>query len=267
MARGNKGFSQEAIERRCKEGRGKGEGSHYKPWWNVNEVPSLGQANRPYSWTTGRVHQLLSLNELHYFYLLEWSPQVVDIREQFPLFSYEETQDIACELGIKHPPLSSKGLWVLTSDFVITLESGEEVVRTVKPVEKLENNRVVELLEIERHYWGRRNIDWAIVLDEDMPLTTVENIQWLQAHLNFDRVGLGPQDADVVGNHLTDEIRTNPDIALADIACRCDDLFGLPSGKTLALARHLIATRRLRVDMTVKINPAQPLLLIEEGGV
>ena len=86
MAKRNRGMTKEAILKRWKEGYGQGESSQYKPWLTIQDVPSNGQVNRPLGWKTGRVHHLMSLNELRYFYLLEWSPVVADIREQFPLW-------------------------------------------------------------------------------------------------------------------------------------------------------------------------------------
>lgn len=62
----------------------------------------------------------MSTNELRYFYILEWSDAITDIREQFPL-ELEDTLRIADELGIKHPVDNvSKFHKVFTTDFMIT---------------------------------------------------------------------------------------------------------------------------------------------------
>jgi ABC-type multidrug transport system fused ATPase/permease subunit len=66
-------------------------------------VASQGLASRIKGWKTGRVHHLLSELETSYFYLLEWSLSVLDIREQFPLLPLEETLAIADQCGIAHP--------------------------------------------------------------------------------------------------------------------------------------------------------------------
>ncbi len=68
------------------------------------------------------------------FFLLEWSPVVVDIREQYPLWSYHDTQAIAVQLGIAHPAFGD--VVVMTSDFCITVQQTDgtqmDVIRTLK---------------------------------------------------------------------------------------------------------------------------------------
>lgn len=263
MVRQGRGLTTKAIEKRRKEGRGRGEGADYRPWLMIHEVPSRGQSNRPRGWKTERVHHLLSLNELRYFYLLDWSPSVVDIREQFPLWPEEETLSIAHELGVAHPSPPGSEHWVMTSDFRITLEDGKDVVRTAKPASELEDNRVIEKLEIERQYWEKRGVDWGIVLADELPLPLVSNIQWLHGHLTLERVGLDPQDAPAIAAYLTEEVRSSREDSLADVARRCDEHLGLPRNTALALARHLLATRQWKVDMNVKINPSRPLTLLD----
>jgi len=49
------------------------------------------------------MHSFLSQLELQVFFLLDWEDEVVDIREQFPLFPQETTKEICQALGLKHP--------------------------------------------------------------------------------------------------------------------------------------------------------------------
>jgi len=89
-------------ESKLKQGRGQGHGKDYCPFLTVRDLGSMGLSHRYKGWKTDRVHHLLSNNEKRYFFCLEWSPFVVDIREQFPL-PLAETLEIALRLGIKHP--------------------------------------------------------------------------------------------------------------------------------------------------------------------
>ena len=91
MAKRKRVINERVIERRLKEGRGQGEGADYQPWLHIQDVPSQGLATRIKGWKTGRCHHLLSKLECQYFYILEWSPVVCDIREQFPLELSETT--------------------------------------------------------------------------------------------------------------------------------------------------------------------------------
>lgn len=71
----------------------------------------------------------------------------------------------------------------MTTDFYITLKRDDKKIylaRTVKPSKELEDPRVIEKFEIEREYWLRNGIDWAIVTERELPMVFVKNIQTFQ---------------------------------------------------------------------------------------
>jgi hypothetical protein len=72
------------------------------------------------------MHHLLSINEQFYFFNLEWSIIVIDIREQFPFLPLESTLEIANHLGIKHPtdPVTQLPI-VMTTGFLIDMSRDE----------------------------------------------------------------------------------------------------------------------------------------------
>jgi hypothetical protein len=160
MAKRKRQTDKTVIDKRISDGRGQGRGSDYKPWLLVQDVPSQGLATRIKGWKTKRVHHLLSNLELSYFYILEWSPVVFDIREQYPLLPLEETLAIAEQCGIRHPtdPKTQEPV-VMTTDFFITVPRSMEVIeqaRTLKTAKDLQSERKLEKLEIERRYWHNR---------------------------------------------------------------------------------------------------------------
>lgn len=74
----------------------------------------------------GRIYHLLSNMELSYFYILDWSDKVCDIREQYPLLDIATVLEIADKAGIRYPFDNVSGFpYVLTSDFLITTPNGE----------------------------------------------------------------------------------------------------------------------------------------------
>ncbi len=153
------------IDKMIKEGRGQGIGVEYKPWIRIQDVPSLGRSTRLKGIKTKRQHEFLSDMERNYFYLLEFSDSIVDIREQFPLLPLEDTILIAEELGLEHPknPTTGESI-VMTTDFFISIKNNNEfyeVARTIKAKDELMNRRILEKFEIERVYWQKRNIDWV----------------------------------------------------------------------------------------------------------
>ena len=257
--------NQAVIDRRIKEGRGQGQGSDYKPWLLVQDVASRGLTTRIKGMKTRRVHHFLSQLELNYFYLLEWSEKVVDIREQYPLLPIEETVAIAQQCQIRHPvDPKTKNPIVMTTDFLISQShciGTKEQARTVKTAADLQSERTIEKLEIERQYWLSRDIDWGIVTEHEIPTILAKNIAWLHPYFSTEDLSLSHQQIHQIATALTLRVATN-NLPLADIASDCDDVLGLPPGFSLSVARHLIANRQWLVDMNKPIQPSEPLILL-----
>lgn len=81
MAKHLRQWDRAKYERYLSEGRGFGEGKDYKPWILVQDFSSQGTVSRISVYKSGRIHHFMSRNELYYFYILEWSDNVLDIRE------------------------------------------------------------------------------------------------------------------------------------------------------------------------------------------
>jgi hypothetical protein len=247
MAKRKRSVQETTIEKRLKEGRGQGTGTSYIPWLFVQDVPSLGLSSRIKGWKTRRVHHLLSELETSYFYILDWSLSVSDIREQYPLLPLEETVEIADAIGVAHPTdPQTKQLIVMTTDFIVTVPQSIgtiEQARTVKYAQDLQSQRTLEKLEIERCYWQKRNIDWGIVTEREIPVIIADNIQWLRPYRDVaDLSPLTRNDIERVTEVMTRLVLQTQD-SLANIASACDDLLGLTPGCSLSVARHLLANR------------------------
>jgi hypothetical protein len=199
MAKRNRTTNPQVIQRRIREGRGQGTGRDYQPWLRIQDVPSQGLSHRVRGWKTEREHQCLSNLELNFFWVLEWSPQVSDIREQYPLLPQAETLAIAQRLGLRHPtdPKTRQPI-VMTTDFVVTVRQDLTTVdyaRTLKSSADLQAPRVLEKLEIERQFWQARTVPWAIVTERDIPLVLTRNVKLLHDYLEIgDRLALSVDD-------------------------------------------------------------------------
>jgi hypothetical protein len=204
--------------------------------------------------------------ELHYFYLLEWSSSVQDIREQYPLQPLDETIAIAQECEIKHPmhPQTKEPV-VMTTDFVITVKremATLEQARTVKPAGELQRMRVLEKLEIERRYWAVRGIDWGVATERELPRPWAKNAAQLHGYLSVvDRLSLNPEELLPIVEHLSQLVKANVR-PLRIVTAECDNQLGLVPGTSLTLAYHLLATKRWIVDMNIALNPNHPLTLL-----
>ena len=179
MAKHHRKWDANVYEKYIQEGRGSGWGSEYMPWIRIQDFASRGIVSRVKSRKTGRVHHMMSNNELAYFYILEWSDKVTDIREQYPLLDIECAVKVAAEGGIKYPTDKISGYpYVLTCDFMVTTMEGIKA-RTIKTASELNNRRTIEKLEIERRYWLAQGIEWKIVTEREIAYKKAKNIEWL----------------------------------------------------------------------------------------
>ncbi|MEQ9668312.1 TnsA endonuclease C-terminal domain-containing protein [Coleofasciculus sp. G2-EDA-02] len=264
MAKRHRALTPKQIEQRLQQGRGIGWGKDYLPWLTVQDVPSLGVVTRIQGIKTNRKHELFSLQETRYFYILDWSEQVTDIREQYPLLPLSETLKIAQDCGLRHPtdPVTRAPV-VMTTDFCISVRFPIGVVpfaRTVKPSQELAKKAVREKFEIERRYWENRNISWKIVTEHDIPTVLVKNIAWLHPRFHTSSLSLSEPEIDQIKNLLTHQVLQSNN-SLAKIASSGDAYFNLRPGSSLSVARHLLATRQWLVDMNQPIHPSRKLVL------
>lgn len=263
MAKRKRENNEKQNDKRRKEGRGQGRFENYKPYLKIQDVASVGLATRIRGTKTGRCHQLLSTLELDYFYLLNWSEDVIDIREQYPL-DLDETTALAKEVNLIHPPRSNptKPI-VVTTDFLVTIHQPigtKEIARTVKYSVDLADPRVLEKFEIERLYWQERNIDWGIVSELDIDKTVVENLKWLYKYHDTTSLPrtIQPSIIPKLIAYMLPLLKKNI-LPLRNITKVCDEKFTLPLGNSLSLVRHLLASRQWKVNLLKPIQPGKPL--------
>jgi hypothetical protein len=243
------------------------------PWLFTHDVPSTGRAWRTKGWKTGRTHHLLSDFEHDYQLIKDWDPSVVDIREQYPLLPLEETMAIAEECNIRHPSVPNQKKRgsvipvVMTTDFVLTISEGlntYDQARTLKYAKDLEKQRILEKLEIERRYWARRDIDWAIVTEHEISRVLARNVQMLHKRLTIDdRVAIPDAAIREVAAMITSEVQQSK-CSLSSIALECDERLRLEPGTCLTIAYYLLATRQWKIDMFTPIQPGNRLILLNE---
>lgn len=242
MAKHRRSWNQNVYTKYVNEGRGQGDGKDYKPWIRVQDFASRGTVSRIYSAKTSRVHHLLSNNERYYFYLLEWSELVVDIREQFPLADIQMAIEIAAKANIRYPTDNVSGFpHVMTCDFMVTTQNGL-VARTVKQAEELGKPRVMEKLEIERRYWNELGIDWKLVTEKDIPIQKAKAIEWLRS---------ASSSTALWDNELLDAAKerfNETGRPVATVAGEIDRDFSLSTGTGLLLFRYLALTRQLSIE-------------------
>jgi hypothetical protein len=266
MGRRRRKWGPDVIARRIAEGRGLGIGPNYIPWHLVQDFPSFGRIHRIRGWKANRVHHLFSDLEANALLVFELIKSIIDIREQFPLLDPEETLSIASRLGIKHPsdPYTKYPV-VMSTDFLLTIRRGVEVVyhaRTMKYEADLNDHRVLEKFEIERLYWEARNVNWGYITEKNIPPQLVENARLLHPFISpTDLYPLTAKQITRISSELTQHVRSNAG-PICEIASNCDQKFGLATGKSLAIVRHLLAVGTWRIDLMQPIRFDRSLVLL-----
>jgi hypothetical protein len=148
-----KDYSPEACERWLKQGYGRGSNELYKPWINIRNFPSYGRSTAIRGLTVPRIHELFSDLEKMAFTLADFSQDVIDIREQFPLLPLNHIQALSTQVGITYPKVSGHP-WIMTTDLLLTLKGNRYLAIAVKPSTKLLIKSVRDKLELERLWWA-----------------------------------------------------------------------------------------------------------------
>ena len=251
-------WNESVYRKRLAEGRGQGEGIEYKPWILVHDFASRGVISRIAGSKTGRTHHLMSTGEKNYFYLLEWSDEVTDIQEQFPLADLELAVRLATEAGIRYPrDLASNFPYVLTCDFMVRTKDGFKA-RTVKPSSALDNTRTLEKLEIERRYWARKGIDWKIVTEQELPVAKIRNIEWLHSASKTPTI----PDVAMITDAVCQYYRKG-DVSIYDAAAWAELRYGLSKGNGLQLVKRLMWEKRIPWDMNRAIPGTNPHIVLK----
>ena len=254
MGKNRRKWSESQYRKYIKEGRGQGTGADYIPWIKIHDFPSSGVCARIRGRTTGRIHHLLSRNESAYFYLLDCSPEVSDIREQFPL-RLQDTLDIARSLGIRHPWDHSSGFpIVMTTDFLITTPDGPRA-RTVKETDALSDARVLEKFAIEHAYWKRHAVDWKIVTEKQIEFERSRNLQWLYYGQSLDELLPDCREQDCVLAAFLDLYETSG-LPLPDAIEILESCHGLQPGVGMSVFKKLIILGLIHLDLSQRIDPA-----------
>jgi hypothetical protein len=250
-------WSEKKIAELVKEGRGSSVMGEYIPWITARDFSSKGFGYRILGTKTGRKHDLLSGEEYAFFLRSEWSSNVVDIQEQYPLSDRNLTQTLASELKVNHPHYQKTDVpLVMTTDFLLTLSDGEKTKKVavdVKTSKDVDNPRTLEKLEIARSYLEVHGIEHKVMLDYRMDQNTTRNLNWL--YLEQRRVGIdtGVQTEDlqpIMVDWLNGLNERGYAMKLRDLARHFDDLVGQRRGTGLSVMRALMNKRSIPVVLT-----------------
>lgn len=174
------------VDRWIAAGYGQGDGAGYKPFMYVRDVPSTGTSSMVKSRVTGRTHHYLSRQEFKVHLEAEYSRCTKNIREQYALLPVAETQEIASELGVRHPIYpTTKTPTVMTTDLLITLAGpdGDQLLAISVKLTKDLTPRNLEKLLIEKVYWSRRGVEWLLITEKEISSHRINNLSFFELSL------------------------------------------------------------------------------------
>lgn len=278
-------FTPARLEKWRDAGRGCGTGADYQPWHQVTRSdPGSRGRSHLINWRFGRLHHFLSDQEMVAFAFASMLPNLVDLREQYPLAhealepeiaAYQLSSDvkaadgtlqIAEDLGHKHPVLRKDGVvapWVMTTDLVLTLQNPagryELLAISVKHDNELSNPRTLELLRIEREYWLRQDVYWLLLSPS----------LYSPAVANTIRIGM-PWAVDVspVSNEILDAVAaglpSSAGLTLSSIVAHVSRVLPVTKADAIYAFWQAVWTGRVPLDMSRPMRPNEPVALLSK---
>ena len=266
MARRQFKLTDEKNRKLIAEGRGQGEGAAYQPWLQIGNFSSTGRGSRIRDHRTGRIHHLFSELETRYYYILAWSENVLDIREQFPLLPLSETEEIAAALGYKHPRAPAGACdEVMTTDFLLTVRGTDDdpaphlEARYVKYEKDMANKRTCEKLEIERAFWTARGVPFKAVTEKSIDLVKAKNIEKVLGYYELPAIDKTDEELAACSEALLNQLVKDAYQPLDACTGYIDRVFCLEAGDALNLFFHLSAHKVIPLHMEEKLLPTRPV--------
>lgn len=254
-------WTESVIKRLVKEGRGQGEGKDYIPWLTYNDFSSRGKTRSVWGLKTPRMHHFFSQHEFDFFICAEWSDQVVDIQEQYPL-DREATQALAQQLRISHPCYPGTSVpCVLTADFLLTMvrDDGElhQVAFNIKTDSAAEDKRTIDKLEIQRTYFEGLDVPHHLIFDSSIPKGACANLALIRAKIPRENeeaqtyaelAGLKHSLKSWLSNVKGERLSWSASTLCAEF----DSIYGPPPGTALRVLAMLFYERAIPVNLNVK---------------
>tara|TARA_R110000850_G_scaffold191091_20_gene317545 strand:+ start:1134 stop:1841 length:708 start_codon:yes stop_codon:yes gene_type:complete len=207
---------------------------------------------RAKSLVTGRVMHMVSEIEGAYLHLIDFTPGVVDIREQ-SLCDFEMTVDIARRLRVRHPRAWEGHLVPMTTDFLVTFDDAwgrRELALSVKSEGELRGRkkaRVFQKLAIEQLYHVAKGRSFLLVTDAGINPRVMSNLALLGEAFRSGSSEISDAEQSAFERafprHEKDGSTIRERIDVAALAS------GLPSQKAIDAFRRAVWSRRILIDL------------------
>jgi len=157
--------------------------------------------------------------------------------------------------------------YVISTSFLITVRNHDGSVRylamSLKAASELERRISLERLEIERRYWEARGIDWGIVTNKDIPVIKAKNIEWIHsARYAYADAGLSEGDLAELAEAFLFRLSQSSE-SIRKTALLFDKDYALAPGTGMFLFRHLLAVKKIKVNMDEPIDLNRPAYSVD----
>lgn len=280
--RTTKRFTPKVLERFERTGRGTGTFADYQPWHQISRGdPSSRGRSHWHIWKGRQLHLLSDIELIGVLFFLMWS-SLSELLEQYvltqergtnPLLPYgigdptqefAGTEEIARQLGVRHPEIHDKShsvRWSLSSDIVgidLTPRANTRlIVASIKDATPL-TKRKIALLRIEKIFWELRGAVWLLITPTLYHPEVKKN---LEKHACWTLIPTSAEDI-LVARELTYQNSHLPLMKLIQ-------LIGHHLGSIDLAQRALwqaVWASQLPVDLARPIRPGLPLKLLSDEG-
>jgi hypothetical protein len=245
------------YQRALKNGYGVGEGKNYSPWFRIQDKKSKPNdksgKRRINGLTTGRQHHTMSLLEAQFFYLVDFSESVIDIREQFPLIPLNVSQNIASSYDIPYPLNSTSNQPdLITTTFLLTRTIDDnisyEAVTVLPSLNKL-TNVVSEKLDLERLWWSLLDVKFSCFTGNERTRCQAKNIAWITNPLRSGIINFTDIEVDIAVGLLS-----NRRYFLKEICELYIDVIKIDHDNALNLLLVIISKKYITIDLNYLIQ-------------
>lgn len=246
MIKVRRGFTEAKIKRFLEEGRGKGSHGDYSPWLTTVDVTALrSRKTRFRGLKSNRVHHTFTDFEAEVLYAIDWSDNVVDVRERYPM-DRDQTRRIASDARIEHPvDAKSRAPLVQYSDVLVDRADGTQVACSLVLSKDIGKKVVLARLEIQRRYWAAKRTAWRIISEKQLNANDIANIEFCRSHIDLERQTEGRNSVASTAPELLARIERYPERSLQSICDALDADRKLAEGSALFVLRHLLGIKRL----------------------
>lgn len=263
------------------------ETKQYIPYIKLKRTPTVGKGSKVYNPESDASHETLSIMETQLLRYLNFLPNVISIKTQYPLLPITKTLEIADAMGVKHPSYTPKGknirpilkvnqAVVMTTDFLIDYFDEDGVIKQCALALKTVNQddsfsdkpkrdlNIRNKLNVEAEFCRQDGLEWQLVTSKMLCFDKYFSRNLLEAEVRSEH----PIDEGILGratDNFLQWFETMPRACFATLLSEIALQVGVSSGLIRTAFWKLIWQQRLPVDISKEIIFNRPVPLVKGG--